>query len=47
MAGRMNELGEPGGGDDSFLSVALVPQFVDRDRATVAEYRKNGIIAYV
>ena len=47
MTGRVNELGESGGGDDGFLSVALMPQFMDSDGAAVAANRKNGIIAYV
>ncbi len=47
MAGRVNELGESGRGDDGFCSVALMPQFVDGDGAAVAAYRKKGIIAYV
>ena len=47
MTGSLKELGESGGADDGFAAVALVPQLVDGDRAAIAAYRENGIIAYV
>ena len=47
MTGSLDELGKFGRSDDSLAAVVLVPQFVDGNRATVAAYRENGIIAYV
>ena len=35
MTGSLDELGEFGRGDNGFVAVMLVPQFVDGDRAAV------------
>src|SRR6185312_11966526 len=47
MTGTISELDELLGGNDGFLSVALMPQFGNGDGARVAAYAETRIIAYV